>query len=378
MTKLGKIIVGLVVLVVIIVVGVSFVTKGSTSRQDVGGTQELIKIGANFALSSFGASWGEPSKQGAELAAFQINQNGGVLGRQVVVVTEDNYSEAKGSVSAVNKLISIDKVNFLLTGWTDQTEPVIPIITQNKILTVTVSAGAADFTKKSEYLYRTWPSDAIAVKELVAYAKSKNFKKVALVQSIGPWENSLIEVFTSLAKEQGIKVVSPVSFPIDTQDFKTHVSKIKQSKPDAVFAAITSGPIERFLQQSGELKIGTPILYPVDVAALGATAKVSVPYLKNLIYAIYTPSRQVFVDAFKAKYGTEPGPGADTAYDAVYMIARAVEKAGTTDVEKVKTAFTPFDGASGTITFNEFRDRSDAQVILMGFDGATSTPMKIK
>ncbi len=353
---------------IVVVVGV-LIFLGNRNSKTVEVSNQSIKIGADLSLTDFGASWGENELKGAQLAVKEINKNGGVLGRNLELLSQDNQTQAKGSVSAVTKLISADGVHFMLTGWNDETEPVIPIITQNKVLTITVSAGSVGITKKSPYLFATWPADEFAVKSLVTYAAHNGFHRMAVVNSIGSWENSQATSFKKFADQERISVIDQFSFQADTLDVRAYISKIKTEKPDAVFIAFTEGPLERFLTEAGEFGLNIPILYPADITTLGVPSKVSSDYLKKLVYSTYAPSKQGFVDAFKNEYGVEPGTSADTAYDAVYMLAKAIEKSGTTDTDKVRASFAPFDGASGQITFDEDRGRADAEVILMGSGG---------
>lgn len=364
--------------IIVIVVIVLIVWAVSGTKNDTVSTNETIKIGGNLALTSYGASWGENQLKGAQLAVKEINAKGGVLGRKLELVTEDNKTEPKTTVTVANKLISTDKVSFMLTGWSKETEPIIPIIDQNKIITITVSAGAPGITKKSQYLFRTWPSDGIAVNRLVEYAQSKGYKKIGFAHTIASWENSLTDLFKQVASTKGILASREIAFTIDTQDYKTQISDLKAQNPDAVFLATGPGPLERFIKQARDLGLNVPFLYPVDVVTLGLPEQIAPTYLKNMVYAIYTPSKDQFVSAFKKEYNLEPGVSADTSYDAVYMIARAIEKAGTMDTEKVRTSFETLEGASGTITFNADRDRTDAQVILMTFDGKSKTSQPLK
>ena len=360
-------------ILIVIVLVIALIVRGRATTTPQG----TIKIGGNLALTSYGASWGENQLKGAQLAVKEINENGGVLGRKIEFVSEDNRTEPKTTVTVANKLISVDKVNFMLSGWSEETEPIVPVITQNKIITVTVSAGLPGITKESEYLYRTWPSDGIAVKALIEYAKARGYKKIGFAHTNASWENGLTDLFMSLAKNAGIQTFEPTIFTTDTQDFKTQIAKLKSQNPDAVFLATGPGPLERFIKQSRDLGMNAQFLYPVDMVTLGLPDVIAPQYLKNIVYAIYTPSTDAFRTAFKKEYGTEPGVSADTAYDAVYMIARAVQKAGTTDVDKVTISFEPFSGASGNIAFDAVRDRVDANVILMTFDGTGKIPHKL-
>lgn len=364
----------IIIILAVVLIGAVVVRQAKLTSDD----NSSIKIGADFALTGFGASWAENQLKGAALAIKEINANGGVLGKSLELVVEDNKSESKGAVTAAMKLISLNKVHFLLTGWTDQTEPIIPIINQNKIVTMNVAPGASDLTKKSPYLFRTWPADKIAVKALVDYAVAKGYKKAAVVRSVGAWEETLSVSFVGFATDQGIRVSDPVSVQIDTQDFKTIIAKLKSERPDLVFIPITSGPVERFVKQAYELGFDTPLFFPVDVLAIGLPDKVSPRGLKNFVYATYAASKESFVRVFEKEYGMKPGVSADTTYDAVYMLAGAIEKAGKTDSDSVIVSFSPFDGASGRIVFDESRDRMGAEVILMGFDGVSVSPVERK
>ncbi len=369
MKKIILIVVGIII--ILAVVGISKNYNRPTSG-------ETIKIGGNFALTGYGASWAENQLNGAQLAIKEINGAGGVLGKKLELVPEDNRTESKGAVSATNKLISFDKVSFLLTGWGEQTEPIIPIIDQNKIITLTVAAGIPGITKSSKYLFRTWPSDGMAVESLVNYARQQGYKKIGFIHTTASWENSLTEFFSTDAAKRGIDLGDPISVTIDTQDFKTHIVKLKEQKLDAVFIPMGPGPLERFVKQSRDLGLNVPFLYPVDVITLGLPEKVASAYLKGIIYARYASPKQDFINSFEKEYGKEPGVSADTAYDAIYMIANAIKKAGSIDPEKVMVSFEPLEGASGRIVFDQDGDRSDAEVILMGFDGLTNKPMEIK
>ncbi len=368
-----KIIWGVVALVITFIV-IWGVTRKSTTLT----SSEPIVIGGNFALTGSGASWGENQLKGAQLAIKEINAAGGVLGTQLKLVAEDNKTEPKSSVSAVSKLISFDKVSFLLTGWTSETEPIIPIINQNKLITITVAAGAPGFTKKSQYLLRTWPSDGIAVEALVQDLQRKGIKKAASISTIGPYESSLTAAFNEYAQKAGIITTETVTVIYDTSDFKTHIAKMKKEASEAVFFVMAPGPLERFVKQSRELGLNVPLLFPTDVVTFGLPAQLAPEYIKDVIYATYAPPRQEFVDSFTKEYGIAPGVSADTTYDAVYMVADALRKAGTTEVEKVLQSFDSRDGVSGRIILNEDRDRSGAEVILMTFDGKTAIPIKLK
>ena len=316
-------IIGVIIVVALVII---LVVRRASPTTMMGQT---IKIGGDLSLTGFGASWSENQLNGAQLAVKEINTRGGVLGKSLEFVAEDNATDPKTAVSALQKLIAIDHVNFLLTGWSFVTEPLVSLINENKILTVTVAAGQPGITKQSPYLFRTWPPDDIATRAIVEYASTQKYKKIIPVHTISQWENSITDFFVAEAGKMGLQTLTPVAFTADTQNFQTYIAKLKVENPDAIFLAASPGPLERFIKQARELGVNIPILYPIDVVGLGLPEKVSPSYLKDVIFTIYTPSKVEFVNSFKNEYGVEPGVSADTAYDAIYMLAKAIEKAGT-------------------------------------------------
>lgn len=341
---------------------------GAAYMGSADGPTDTIIIGADFALSNFGASWGENNLRGAELAVKEINMRGGVLGRPLELKVQDNNSSAAGAVSAARHLLDVDRAQYLLTGWTGEVEAVLPLIDQQKVVTVTVSAGTKDIAAKSEYLFRTWPQDFFAVQQLVKYAKAKKYTRIAILRSSADWEVSLSNSFIEDAQSQGLYIVHSDQFQLGTSaDIRSNVQKLKEVNADAIFLPVSDPDVARTVKQIRELGITTPILYPVDISV--SSAKDLPPaLLTNIIYAVAKPPTANFVTAFKAAYGTSPGVSADTAYDAVYAIAYAIENAGTTSPEIVKSHFVDFDGASGRIVFTKTGDRGQVDILLYNLE----------
>ena len=336
---------------------------GARSESNQGDT---IKIGAVFSLTGPGATWGENNLRGAQLAVEELNNNCGVLGRQLELVVEDNQTEARDSVSAAQKLVNLNGAQFLLAGWTEHVLPLVPFINQEKIVTITVSAGAPDVAKQSSYLFRTWPSDVFPIQNLIVVAQSNGWRKVAVAQTIGPWEDGLRQAFIKEAELTGLQVLEATQSPLGTKDFRTDIAKLQTAKPDVVYLPVQTSSLSSFVQQSAQLGFRPQFFYAVDLNTQENVEGVGdISLLEGFIYPIYARSDEDFIQAFKDEYGEQPGVAADTAYDAVYMLARAIEKAGTTDADVVRSSFQDFDGASGRIAFDSDGDRSSAPVILM-------------
>ena len=327
---------------------------------------DTIRIGAVFSLSGPGATWGENNLQGAQLAVAEINEQGGVLGRQLELIVEDNRTEAAASVSAAQKLINVADIDFLLAGWTEHVLPLVSLIDKEQIVTITVSAGAPGVAQRSPYLFRTWPSDVFPIQKLVAVAQDNGWDSVAIAQTIGPWEDGLRQAFIQEAEVAGLRVVEVVQVPLGTKDFRTEIAKLQQVQPDVVYLPMQTSSLPSFVQQASQLGFHPQFFYAVDLnTAENIEGAGDISLFEGFIYPIYARSDENFRQNFEQRYGEQPGVAADTAYDAVYMLVQAIERSGTVDSDTVRSAFQSLDGASGHIEFDSDGDRSSAEVVLM-------------
>jgi len=339
MTKTTKIILGVVILVIVVVlVAVSYkpAPKGT------------IKIGAIVSLTGKDSYFGEVIYKGMLLASKNSSVN---------LIVEDFGSETKNAPTAVNKLINIDKVDVLLTEWSEDTLAVIELINNAKIPTICVGCGSIGITKESEYLFRVWPSDELEVKALVNYAKDRNLNKVAILQTISVWEESLTEAF----KKNWAGDIFIQKAMREDNDFRTQLLKIKGYNPDFIYLACYEQKYPIILRQIKELGIK---------AEIGSTSWINDPTIlgscgvncNGVIVPQYSLPSESFVSEYKNEYGEDPGIGADVAYDAVKVTEEAGDKSkGEILKELLKTNYS---GASGEIQFNEIRDRVKREVNL--------------
>ena len=256
-----------------------------------------------------------------------------------------------------NKLIEINNIDILLTEFSEDTLGSIEIIKQKKIPTICIGCGSAGITKESEYLFRVWPSDEIEVSSLVNFAKEKNFKRVAILQTNSVWEETLTEAFQK--KWDNDILIEKANR--EDNDFKTQLVKIKSFNPDFIYLACYEQKYPLILKQLRELGINSKI---------GTTSWINDPTIlkacnkncDNLIVPQYAQPSQDFILEYKQKYGEEPGLGADVAYDAIKIISK-IDSKNKEEILK-KLLITKYSGASGEIEFDENRDRKNRKVDL--------------
>ncbi|MBW2990395.1 ABC transporter substrate-binding protein [Candidatus Woesearchaeota archaeon] len=310
--------------------------------------QDKVKVGALVSLTGQDAYFGNTIHKGLLLAAKN---------KDIELIIEDYGSETKNSVTAANKLVNIDKVDVLLTEYSESTEPVLQIIKEKQIPTICVACGSAGITQKSILLFRVWPSDEIEVKSLVNYAKQKEYDNVAVLKTISVWENSLTEYFE---KNWGGEVFVEQA-KREYNDFRTQLLKIKQQSPGFIYLAMYEQKYPQVIKQIRELGIKAEIATTTwinDPTILEACGK----NCEEVIVPQYAPPTTEFVEAYKQEYKEEPGIGAEVAYDAINIIAELKDYRKT---DFVKTLLnTEYAGASGEISFDYTGDRKDRKVNL--------------
>lgn len=353
------------------IVGIGLLVAVGLLSNDTSG-DEPIRIGANLSLTGFGVEWGENSRRGAELAVHEINAAGGILGRPLELVSEDNQTEPRTSVTAAVKLISVDRTDFMLTGWAHVTEPVIPIIDEAHVVAVTVSAGNRDIAAKSEYLFRTWPQDHYSVRAIVGHMQKQGYTRVGVLRTIGDWEDSLRESFIEEAQAAGISVTFDTGVASGSFDERTIAAQVRAADLDALFIPIAETDTVRVVKQLRGLGFSAPLYFPVDFSVKTILGGLSVSESEGVLFPLIEVPGNTFIEAYTGKFNEAPGVSSDTAYDAVYAIAKAIENAGTADPEVVKDHFVSFDGASGRVEFTEDGDRAEVPIRMMRIQGGKS------
>jgi len=339
MSKAAKIILGVLILAVIIVLVAVFYKPAP---------KETIKIGAIVSLTGKDSYFGDVIYKGMLLASKNSS---------VKLIVEDFGSETKNAPTAVNKLINVDKIDVLLTEWSEDTQVVVELIKNAKIPTICVGCGSIGITKESEYLFRVWPSDELEIKALMDYAKDQSFNKVAILQTISVWEESLTEAF----KENWDGNIFIQKAMREDNDFRTQLLKIKEYNPDFIYLACYEQKYPIILKQIKELGIK---------AKIGSTSWINDPTIlescgtncNGVIVPQYSLPSESFMSEYKKEYGKDPGIGADVAYDAVKIIEKASNKSKSGILEELLK--TNYSGASGEIQFNEIRDRIKREVNL--------------
>jgi branched-chain amino acid transport system substrate-binding protein len=357
MDKSTKIILGIIV-AIIIIVGIWY---GASKKPIAPTTKEPIKIGVLAPLTGEAASYGQNALAGITLAVNEINEKGGINGRKVEVVVEDDKCASADGVNAMNKLVNIDKVIGIVgLVCSSAAGPALPIAQNNGVPVVIVEASAPYLTKIGDYIFRVFPSDAFAGKAGADFIFNKlGKKKAAVVYVKNDYGEGLKDAFEARFKELGGGIVYEAGVLQDQRDFRTEIAKIKESKAEALYFPVYPANAVSALKQIKEMNLEIPV---VGSDSLDGEEVVKSGYADG---AIYTIPKVDIPEDFKQKIKSLPGfeniqiiTAAPIAYDAAEVMFLAIEKAGV-DRQAIKEALkkTSYHGISNPLI--EFDENGD-------------------
>ena len=345
--------------------------------------QDEIVIGEYASLTGGSASFGQSSHKGTALAIDEINTAGGVLGKKLKLITEDDQSQAGQPATIARKLISQDKaVAILGEVASSKSLEAAPICQQNKIPMISPASTNPKVTEVGDYIFRVCFIDPFQGTVMSKFAQSKGWKNVAVLTDVKQdYSVGLAEFFIKDFKESGGQIVKEQKYSTGDKDFKPQLTSIKAAKPDAIFVPGYYAEVSLIAKQARLLGIKAPLLGG-DGWVGDSLLKVAGNALDGSFFSCHfssadeSPVVQGFVEKFKAKHnGETPDDMAALGYDSAMILADAIKRAGSTEPEKLRDAIAAtkeHQGITGKITLDEHRNANKPAVILTigngGFD----------
>jgi branched-chain amino acid transport system substrate-binding protein len=346
--------------IIIFCVVLFFVLVGCKQTRD-----KQIILGGIMPLSGDAAAYGKNCKQGIELAIDEINSKGGIKGKAIRVIFEDSQLQPKIAVNAFQKLVTVNNVLAIL-GPLSSSNAMATAALANKYEIVSFSPGASTpkLTNAGPYIYRNWQSDALEAIEMANYVLSKGWKKLAILYVNNDFGISLKNYFINTIEKKGGTILLAESFEQGHTDFKTQITKIKNQSPDAIYLLSYPQQTPNIVNQLRSLEVNAKIL---GVAAMEdpSLIEISRENAEGIIYTIAKPPsdndpiRNNFIQSYENKYGESPGLISDTGYDAVYILARAIENSNKLSRESIQKSLKEIKIHKGASGYMEFDDNGD-------------------
>ncbi|HEY3172538.1 MAG TPA: ABC transporter substrate-binding protein [Thermoanaerobaculia bacterium] len=334
-----------------------------------------IEIGFFGALTGPQATFALSGRNGARLAMDEINREGGVLGKRLELLVEDDHNEPAEAASAVSKLITRNHVVALIgENASSRSLAAAPIAQSYQVPMVSPSSTNLEVTKKGDYIFRVCFIDPSQGKALALFAR-RNLKAAtaaALIDAKSDYSVGLAGAFREHFTAQGGRVVTEVKYAEGDSDFSAQLTSIRSAQPDVLFIPgyyTDAGLIARQARALGmqATLLGADGWDSPKLTEIGGTA-VEGAYFSNH-YSVDDPSPAVqkFVSSYKKLYGAEPDSIGALSYDAVRLVADAIRRAGSTEGKRLRdslAATREYAGVTGTITMDADRNPDKLPVIL--------------
>jgi branched-chain amino acid transport system substrate-binding protein len=355
--------------------------KGSDTAAGGGSGGDVIKVGEFASLTGKEAAFGNSSHKGTALAIDDVNAAGGVLGKQLKLITEDNRTTQGESATVVRKLISRDKVVAVLGEVASgRSLEGASVCQPNKIPMISPSSTKPEVTEKGDYIFRVCFIDPFQGKVLAMFANNTlKVKNVAMiVDAASPYSVGLANNFKENFAALGGKVVIEQKFSSGDKDFKAQLTAVKAANPEAVFAPCYYTEAALIVRQGRELGLTVPMFggdgwEAPELLQLGGQAMEGTYYSTHYSAEDQSPRVQEFVKKFRTKWNNEtPDAMAALGYDSAMVLADAMKRAGTTDEPKLRDAIAAtkdFEGVTGKTTLDENRNATKPAVVITIKDG---------
>jgi branched-chain amino acid transport system substrate-binding protein len=342
---------------------------------------ETIKVGLITPLTGPIATFGQSVEKGVRMAVDEINAKGGVLGMKIELLVEDNQAKAEESANIARKFIEQDKVVAILGPViSSNTLAAAPIAQQSKVPLLSPTATNPKVTQVGNYIFRACFVDDFQGTVMARFAKTGLGKRVStaaiLYEKTSDYSIGLAKYFKETFVKLGGKIVAEESFSSGDQDFSAQLTKIKGKNPDVLYVPSYYDTAGLIIKQARELGINVPILggdgfdSPQLVQLAGKENLKDCYFSGHFFAGSSAPQVKTFVANFKKRYNQVPDMLAALGYDAAYMLADAIKRAGKVDRDAIRDALANTKNlklVTGTITLDENRNPQKSAVII-GFD----------
>ena len=346
---------------------------GCSSGTTTGGTAstgDTIKVGVNYELTGAVASYGVDLNDGLQMALEEINDAGGIFGKQLDIMTMDNKSSDTESANVSARLARDGAIALLGPATSGNTKAAIPAANENKIPIISASATADDITLDTQgtvrpYVFKTCFSDSFQGVMMAEFALNDlSFKNAAiLADSTSDYAQGLTKAFTETFEASGGTILGTEAYQAKETDFRAVLTNIKALNPEVLFVPGYYEETGLIVKQARDLGIEAPILgadgYEAPKFSELAGDANDVYYSSH--YSPNDTAERVvkFNQAFEAKNAKQPNAFNALGYDLGYFFKDALERAGEVDSEKLKLALEEtdgFEGVTGLVSIDEFHN----------------------
>ena len=335
---------------------------------------DTIKIGQAVALTGDNSTWGQSEKNALDMEITKINAKGGVLGKQIKLSFADDKGDPAEGATVFTKLIEQDKVSAIVgTVMSKVSLAGAPICQNAKVPMISPTSTNPKVTEVGDYIFRACFIDPFqgTVGAKFSFDELKAKKAACLFDVGNDYTKGLSEFFKAKFTALGGELVGYEGHATGTTDFKAQLTKLLSTKPDVLYVSDYYNDVALIAKQARELGFKGPMLGgdgwdSPKLTEVGGTAVEGCFFTNHYSQEDTSPVVVEFVKNYKAKYNATPDALAALGYDATNMMLDAIQRAGSTDGDKIKDAMAKADykGVTGQVKFDGDRNPVKSAVII--------------
>ncbi len=344
--------------------------------------ENVLKIGQFGSLTGGTATFGKSTDNGVMLATDEINAAGGLLGKKVKIITEDDQGKTEEAKTAVLKLIQQDQVKAIIGEVASARSLVAaPECQRSKIPMISPASTNPKVTEVGDYIFRTCFIDSFQGMAMARFAFNQlKLKRIAILRDIkNDYSIGLADFFIKTFRELGGEIIADESYSEKDSEFRAQLTSIKQKNPDGIYLPGYYTEVGLIARQARELGITVPFMGgdgwdSSKTLEIGESAVNGSYYTNHYSPEDQNPLVQDFIKKYKNRYGETPDAMAVLGYDAARILFEAIRTANSEDPAKIRDALAQtknFPGVSGEITMDANRNAQKKIVILKINEGKT-------
>jgi len=344
---------------------------------------KVFRIGAVIPLSGSAEAYGRNVEHGLKLALEEINAKGGIKGKPLDILIEDDRSDEKVAVQKTKQLAG-SGVPLIIGGVTSNIALAIaPVCEEKKVVLLSPTATSPKLTGIGQYFFRNFPSDTLEGHVMAEYAvRRMKMRSVAILFIDKEYGQGITKVFRDRFEELGGVVTYEKAYPEGAQDFPGYIKEIKSTGPEGVYLPGYFTEIAAILKEIRSQKLETKII-SVQGMATPMILEIAGEAAEGVVYPQppFDPESKnaeirAFVSAYRAKFPTKPDVDAAFAYDALQVAAKAIENCANYPEDlRARVADTNLRGITGDITFTPGGD-VDITPRMFQIKGGQFTPLE--
>lgn len=328
---------------------------------------DKVRVGVFLSLTGATAGYGISSLNSFKLATEEVNGAGGIGGRQVELIIEDDHSNTQEVAGIVTKLITEDKVHALLAESVSTRAMVAaPIAQQHKVVMISPAAVKPELTTQGDYIFRACFISPHEGETIAGFATRKLRAKRAAIILDGKNDYAVVLAgfFSEYFKKLGGEIVNQQNYEASDKDVSAQINEINAAKPDIIFAPgfySTAGMVAREVKRHGSkaILIGSDGWDSPSLLEGAGDAFDGVYFANHFWVGSEDPLARKFVRDYQAKFALAPDALAATAYDAARLLFDAIKRANSADAVAIRDSLAKtanFPGVTGRISMDANRN----------------------